>query len=118
MKVLLINGSPRKSGNTFLALSEVSERLSKQGIDSEIVQLGVSPVRGCVACYKCKKKGDGCVFDDDLCNRVHEKMAHCDGLIIGAPVYYGLSPTVRRWHWFRGCLCPPESCIAANLQQQ
>lgn len=89
MKVLLINGSPRREGNTYLALSEVSARLAKHNIDSEIVQLGTKPVRGCVACYKCKAKGEGCVCDDDLCNRINEKMATCDALIVGAPVYYG-----------------------------
>ena len=90
MKVLLINGSSRKNGNTFRALSEVAGQLQKNGIDSEIVQLGVQPVRGCIACYRCKQPGaNRCVFDDDLCNRVNEKMADCDALIIGSPVYYG-----------------------------
>lgn len=89
MKVLLINGSARKNGNTFLALSEIAKQLDKHGIDSEIIQLGTKPVRGCIACYRCKAKGAGCVFDDDLCNRVNEKMAANDALIIGAPVYYG-----------------------------
>ena len=48
MKVLLINGSPRKAGNTFLALSEVAKTLEAEGIESEIVQLGTQPVRSCM----------------------------------------------------------------------
>ena len=90
MKVLLINGSPRKAGNTYLALSEVAKELEKAGVAAEIVQLGVLPVRSCIACNTCKAKNENrCVFDDDLCNRVTEKMKEADALIIGSPVYYG-----------------------------
>lgn len=90
MKVLLINGSARRKGNTFLALSEIAKQLQCEGIDSEIVQIGAKPVRGCIACGKCKANGNNqCVFDDDICNRVSEKMADCDALIVGSPVYYG-----------------------------
>ena len=90
MKVLLINGSARRQGNTFLALTEAAKTLEAQGIHTEIIQIGTSPVRGCVACCKCKDNGNNrCAFDDDLCNRVAEKMADADALIIGSPVYYG-----------------------------
>ena len=90
MKVLLINGSPRRKGNTFVALSEVASTLEKQGIEAEIVQIGVKPVRGCIACNQCKTKGLGrCVFDDDVCNRIGEMLDDADALIIGSPVYYG-----------------------------
>ena len=90
MKVLLINGSPHRRGNTFTALSEVAKTLEQQGIEAEIVQLGVKPVRGCIACGQCKAAGLGrCVFDDDICNRIIEKLADTDGIIIGSPVYYG-----------------------------
>jgi len=90
MKVLLINGSPRKNGNTFLALSEVAKELERQGIEAEILSLGTHPVRSCIVCNTCKTKGDNrCVFDDDLCNTVTGKMQESDALIIGSPVYYG-----------------------------
>ncbi len=90
MKVLLINGSPRKKGNTFLALSEVAKTLEQQGIETEIVQLGTKPVRSCIACAQCKiKQLDRCVFDDDICNRISEKLDTTDALIIGSPTYYG-----------------------------
>ena len=90
MKVLLINGSPRRKGNTFVALSEVASTLEKQGIEAEIVQIGVKPVRGCIACNQCKTKGLGrCVFDDDVCNSIGEMLDDADALIIGSPVYYG-----------------------------
>lgn len=90
MKVLLINGSPRKDGNTATALAEVAKQLAKEGIESEIVWIGNNPIRGCVACGRCAANGLGrCVFDDDVCNRISEKFADVNALIIGSPVYYG-----------------------------
>ncbi len=90
MKVLLINGSPHKSGNTYLALKEAAQELEHNGIETEIVGVGTKPVRGCIACSTCKNTGNNrCVFDDDICNEVSAKMAECDGLIVGSPVYYG-----------------------------
>ena len=90
MKVLLINGSAHKAGNTFTALSEAARVLEECGISTEIVQIGTKAVRGCIGCGSCKAKGGNrCVFDDDLCNRISEKMSGCDGLIVGSPVYYG-----------------------------
>ena len=65
MKVLLINGSPRKNGNTYIALSEISRQLEKHGIESEIVWIGVKAVQGCIACYQCVSKGQ-CAFNDTL----------------------------------------------------
>lgn len=89
MKVLLINGSPRRQGNTYLALQEVAQQLEKQGVESELVWIGNKPVQGCIACYKCVGGDRRCVFNDDLCNEVIAKMADCDGLILGSPVYWG-----------------------------
>ena len=90
MKVLLINGSPRKEGNTFIALSEIANQLATHGIESEIMQIGTKPTRGCIVCGTCKAKGNHrCAFDDDLCNRVNEKMESADAIIVGSPVYYG-----------------------------
>ena len=90
MKVLLINGSPRKEGNTSIALNEVAKLLSQEGIDSEMVWIGNKPIRGCIACGQCKEQGLGrCIFDDDVCNQISEKFAEVDALIVGSPVYYG-----------------------------
>lgn len=90
MKVLLINGSPRKDGNTFIALSEAARSLEQQHIETEIISIGTHPVRSCIACNGCATKGENrCVFDDDICNLVSSKMKDCDALIIGSPVYYG-----------------------------
>ncbi len=89
MKVLLINGSPRAKGNTFRMLSEIAGQLEANGIASEIVQIGVKPVRGCTACGKCRANGGRCIFNDDICNGIIDKMAGADALIVGSPVYYG-----------------------------
>lgn len=87
MKVILINGSPRKEGNTFIALSEVAKALEENGVDTEIISIGNKPVRGCIACGKCKQDGV-CAFKDDLYNKVREGLKEADGLVVGSPVYY------------------------------
>ena len=90
MKVLVINGSPRKQGNTFTALTEVAKTLEQQGIEAEVVHIGVRPIRGFIACGQCKQNALGkCIFDDDVCNRIVEKMEGADALVVGSPVYYG-----------------------------
>ncbi len=87
MKVLLINGSPRKAGNTYRALSEVAATLESLGVDSEIVHIGTAPVQGCIACFRCKGLGR-CVFNDQLYMTMREKLEEADGIIVGSPVYY------------------------------
>ena len=86
MKVLLINGSPHKNGCTNRALCEVEKELNTNGIDTEILWIGTGSIHGCIACGSCSvtKK---CVFDDGV-NEISEKMAECDGLVVGSPVYY------------------------------
>ncbi len=86
MKVLLINGSPRKNGNTFLALQEMANVFAQEGIESEIIQAGQENIRGCIACGKCYRH-PGCVFDD-LVNEVAPKFEEADGIVFGSPVYY------------------------------
>jgi multimeric flavodoxin WrbA len=88
MKVLLINGSPRESGCTARALEEIEKTLNEEGIDTELVHIGKSAIRGCVACGACSKLGR-CVFNDDLVNEIAPKFEAADGFIVGSPVYYG-----------------------------
>ena len=89
MKVLMINGSPHKEGNTALALREIASQLEKNGIGSEIVWIGNKPVRGCIACGSCANLPGRCVFDDDVCNRLVERFAEADAFVVGSPTYYG-----------------------------
>lgn len=89
MKVLLINGSPRENGNTFLALSEVARTLNEEGVETQIVSIGKKPVPGCIACGWCGREGR-CTFRDDPYYHVMRAVKDgIDGLIIGSPVYYG-----------------------------
>lgn len=86
-KVLLINGSPRPNGETHQALSIIAEALQEKGIECEWFQLGTEPVRGCVHCSGCRK-AYRCVFEDDACNALIEKIIAADGVVIGSPVYF------------------------------
>ncbi|MBQ6539360.1 MAG: flavodoxin family protein [Bacilli bacterium] len=86
MKVVLVNGSPHKNGNTNLALEEISKVLEKNGIETEIFWIGNKPISGCIGCGKCIGKGK-CVFDD-VVNEFIDKYIDCDGFIFGAPVHY------------------------------
>ena len=77
-KVLLVNGSPRTDGNTFCCLKEIEDTLQKQGIESEIVQIGRKPVRMCINCGGCRQNGgNGCVFDDLVQNKPAAALAVC-----------------------------------------
>ena len=87
MKVLMINGSPRKDGNTARALDEMRQVLEAEGIEVDCVQVGKEAVRGCVACNACSKLGR-CVFDD-VVNDIAARFEQADGLVVGTPVYYG-----------------------------
>lgn len=91
MKVLLINGSPRKGGNTSVALEQIVQTLQSEGIETEIVWIGHKPVRGCIACGTCKSLNGhlGCAFNDDICNEVGAKCLDADGFVFASPVYYG-----------------------------
>lgn len=86
MKVLIINGSPRKDGNTSVALNEMTKIFEEQGIEAEVVQIGNKDVRGCIACNTCATKGK-CVFDD-VVNELAPKFEEADGLVVASPVYY------------------------------
>ena len=93
MKVLLINGSPHQNGCVFTALSEISETLAAENVQSEIFWIGNQPLRGCIGCFQCRAEGaNGCVFADDVYNNLVEKLQQADGVIVGAPVYYAGPP--------------------------
>lgn len=89
MKVVAINGSPRKNGNTVILINEVFKILQQNEIETEIIQLGNKPVHGCTACMKCKEIQDGqCHIKNAHLNYCIEKMVEADGIIIGSPVYF------------------------------
>lgn len=87
MIVLLLNGSTRKNGCTYLALSEVAKALNAENVETEIVQMGGGPVRDCIGCNGCVGKGQ-CVFGDDAVNEIIAKAKGAHGFVFGSPVYY------------------------------
>lgn len=97
VKVLLINGSPRKNGNTAAALSAIEKELAAQQIETVSIQVGNQAIRGCMACGGCRRTSGGlCVFTEDPVNECVRLMAECDGLVIGSPVYYsGIAGTMK-----------------------
>ena len=88
MKVLLVNGSSRKDGNTSIALAEVAKTLEGHGVEAETMWLGAKPVNDCLACGKCAELGGKCVIGNDIVNELIEKARTADGFVFGTPVYY------------------------------
>ena len=86
MKVILVNGSPREKGCTYTALCEVAGALEKNGIETEIFQVGAKPIAGCIGCNVCLKNGR--CFEDDPVNEFVEKAKMADGFVFGSPVHY------------------------------
>lgn len=89
MKVLMLNGSAKKEGNTYQSLLEVGKELERQGIEYEIFQIGSQPVRDCIGCGQCNE--NGCVFADDKVNEFVAKAKEADGFVFGTPVLRSLS---------------------------
>ncbi len=87
MKVLMINGSPRKDSNTGIALAEMQKVFSKNGIDTEVIQIGNRDIRGCMACGYCFKGGK-CAIDDIVNQEIAPKFEAADGLVVASPVFY------------------------------
>ncbi|MDR2126080.1 MAG: flavodoxin family protein [Prevotellaceae bacterium] len=97
MKVVAIQGSPRKNGNTFFALTVIENILEKEGINVEIIDIGGKHIRGCTDCGKCYENRDGkCSITNDAVNDAVAKMKDADGIILASPVYYsGIAGTMK-----------------------
>jgi multimeric flavodoxin WrbA len=89
MKVVALNASARKDGNTAILLNLVMDELKQEGIETEMIQLGGKQLAGCRACYKCfKNKDHRCIMKDDLLNEIIEKMEGAEGILLGSPTYF------------------------------
>ena len=86
MKVLAINSSARKDGNTAFLINTVFEELKKEGIETEMVQLAGKMIEPCKACWACGGRKN-CVHKKDLFQEIYEKMTQADGILLGSPVY-------------------------------
>ncbi len=89
MYAIAVNGSPRKGGNTEILLQQALAPLADNGWETELVQVGGTPIRGCCACYKCKElKNNRCVIGNDGFNEVYAKLLKADAMILGSPTYF------------------------------
>ncbi|WP_410509552.1 flavodoxin family protein [Methanosarcina hadiensis] len=94
MKVIAINGSPRKTWNTATLLEKALEGAASEGAETEMIHLYDLDFKGCISCFACKLK-DGksygkCAMRDDL-TPVLEKLEDADAVILGSPIYLGTS---------------------------
>lgn len=89
MKAVAFNGSPRKGGNTEFLLRRVLEPISEAGIETELVQIGGEPLRGCSACNTCRENKDlRCAVKTDMVNDCIAKMIDADAILLGSPTYF------------------------------
>ncbi len=97
MKVVAFNGSARKDGNTAVLLNRVLKVLEVEGLKTELVQLAGEKIGGCTACRACfETKNERCVLADDDVNEYIQKMKEADGILLGAPTYFGMmSPEMK-----------------------
>ena len=94
MKVILLSGSPKASGNTRQALDECAKVLEDAGVEAEVISLHGTSIAACKAWYACKKTGR-CAIEDDL-NALALKVKEADGFIVGSPVYFGTARDVYK----------------------
>lgn len=97
MKVVAINGSPNKNGNTAFAVETAAKELREAGIEVEVLQVGSENIRGCLSCGGCIRNQDKkCVQRNDKVNEYIQKMEAADGILLGSPVYFsGLNGTMK-----------------------
>jgi multimeric flavodoxin WrbA len=89
MKVVALNGSARKDGNTALLINVVFDELKKEGIETELIQMAGKPIQGCIACYKCfKNRNRRCSVDKDMLNEIITAMEPAEGVLLGSPTYF------------------------------
>jgi len=89
IKVLAINGSPRKDANTAVLVRRLLFALEAEGIDTELLQMSGQTLRGCLACYKCRENRNmRCSVETDLMNDYFAKMAEVQGLVLASPTYF------------------------------
>ncbi|MCI6221935.1 MAG: flavodoxin family protein [Succiniclasticum sp.] len=90
MKIIAINGSPRRTGNTATFLHKALEGAASVGADTECIDLYSLNYKGCLSCFYCKRKDKEhgtCIIKDDLAP-VLEKVKAADAVLFGSPIYF------------------------------
>jgi multimeric flavodoxin WrbA len=97
IKVVALNGSARKGGNTAILLRTVLKELESEGIETELIELSGAKIHGCLACRKCSANKDRrCAQTGDMGNALIEKMEEADGILLGSPTYVAdISPEIK-----------------------
>jgi multimeric flavodoxin WrbA len=97
MKIIGINGSPRREGNTSRMLASLFETLREEGIETELIQVGGTDIRGCRSCYACiRNKDRKCSASQDCFNGIFEKMIAADGMVLASPTYFAdITPELK-----------------------
>ena len=88
MKVLILNGSPRKNGKVSQILHTMEKRLQDDGSDTVFVDVNSLDFKCCIGCMKCRESGK-CILPQDAAHNIGEALQECDALIVGSPVYWG-----------------------------
>ena len=114
MKGVAVNGTPRVGGTCEALIKKVFEPLNEAGIETELIQIGGKPVRGCAACLTCRTKTPGrCVFNDDFVNECAQKCREADGILLASPTYYANVSTETKAFIDRvGYVLGPERALA------
>ena len=125
MKVIALNGSPRKNFNTAKLLENALQGAGELGAETELIHLYDLDFKGCISCFSCKKKNGKnygkCALSDGL-KPILKKIEDSDALIIGSPIYYGAVSGVMRQFlerfMFQNMLYsnPPSSIFTRNLK--
>ncbi|EOS60791.1 hypothetical protein C815_01042 [Firmicutes bacterium M10-2] len=88
MKILVLNGSPRQSGNTVAMIDAFSQEAVKNGHEITIVDVCRKKIGGCLACEYCHKKGNGqCIQKDDM-QEIYPIIDAAEMIVLASPVYY------------------------------
>ncbi|MDR2526666.1 MAG: flavodoxin family protein [Rickettsiales bacterium] len=97
MKVVAVNGSPRKDGNTSIMLRKILNIIEKNNIETKFLQVGGTNIHGCRACRKCGEiKNKKCIFDDDVFNELYKEIIDADAIILGTPSYFSdMTPEMK-----------------------
>jgi multimeric flavodoxin WrbA len=97
IKVVALNGSARKGGNTAILLRCVLKELENEGIETELIELSGATIHGCLACRKCSQNKDRrCAQKGDMGNALIDKMTEADGILLGSPTYVAdITPEIK-----------------------
>lgn len=86
-KIVVINGSPRKEGNTARMVESFREKATEAGAEVVLFNAATSNVGGCHACETCFQSGKACTYDDDF-NAIAPKILEADGVVFACPTYW------------------------------